>query len=403
MAEPSAVAAMAQSCTFFRNLINRPLDQHLWRSLYLARFDDPRATFKLYGGDPDHFPWSSELKQRVRTQTLLTRHHIRLDNLNEETQVFIFHTVASTIFRSPPVPLLRESQDLEWVTRVIGQGDALRYTPRTGEAAEYQAQLRLYLDMTYDKKDSDAAQVARTASRSFIYDLRKYSRANLWGPFLPGSGGRVNWSHLEHIYRVMAMNIGEILDLFDQMIPPVGLDAVRAYSAPRSDPTSIKDWAGIEGRWYRYVCFMDYRDLFAFNFTAPPVDENEPLNNSILEDDDFQEAIRLIELNLRVTDALPCPTHPHRPVLRFEGWSKGAQGNEARVKGMVFMTPDNQVRWKFVSVYDGRTQWSSEGVQIGGMASAVGVMGIWTGANHLEQDPVGPFWLFKVKDTEDSE
>lgn len=55
-------------------------------------------------------------------------------------------------------------------------------------------------------------------------------------------------------------------------------------------------------------------------------------------------------------------------MLRFEGSSKGAQvrisclfvisrkdlhflqGNEARVKGMVFMTPDHQIRWKFVSL-----------------------------------------------------
>jgi len=137
-----------------------------------------------------------------------------------------------------------------------------------------------------------------------------------------------------------------------------------------------------------------------FNFPAPE-SGIMGLNTEILEDDEFQEAIRLIELNLRVTDALPCPSHPHRPVLRFEGSSKGAQGNEARVKGMVFMTPDNQVRWKFVSVYDGRTQWSSEGIQIGGMASAMGVLGIWTGSNHLEQDPVGPFWLWKVKDAEE--
>lgn len=75
------------------------------------------------------------------------------------------------------------------------------------------------------------------------------------------------------------------------------------------------------------------------------------------------------------------------------------QGDEAQVKGIVFMTPDDQVRWKVmrasatvllppnVSVYDGRTKWayvwvclshesllnpvthSSEGIQIGRIGS----------------------------------
>ena len=257
MAEPSAVAAMAQSCSFFHNLIHRPVDQHLWRSLYLTRYDDPRASYKLYGGNTDHFPWASELKRRTRTQTLLTRPG-RVATLDEETQAFIFSTVANSVFRAPPAPLIAHAADFDWVNRLVGQSDVL-HQPARGEAAEFQAQLRLYLDVTYNKRDESAAQAIRTTSRSFVYDLRKYSRSNLWGPFIHNSAGRVSWVHMEHIYRVLAMNIAEIRDLFQHMVPPVGINAVRAYTAPRSDPTSIKDWAGIEGRWYRYVCFMDYR------------------------------------------------------------------------------------------------------------------------------------------------
>jgi hypothetical protein len=41
-------------------------------------------------------------------------------------------------------------------------------------------------------------------------------------------------------------------------------------------------------------------------------------------------------------------------------------------------------------------EWSTEGVQIGGVGSALGVVGLWTGADHERTDPLGPFWLWKV-------
>lgn len=62
---------------------------------------------------------------------------------------------------------------------------------------------------------------------------------------------------------------------------------------------------------------------------------------------------------------------------------------------------------------------SSEGIQVGSVASAMGVLGTWTGEAHSERDPVGehlvgnnfaylklsvlfkgPFWLWKVDDME---
>ena len=34
-------------------------------------------------------------------------------------------------------------------------------------------------------------------------------------------------------------------------------------------------------------------------------------------------------------------------------------------------------------------EWVSEGVQVGGVASAMGVLGLWTGAQHERMDPLG--------------
>jgi len=68
------------------------------------------------------------------------------------------------------------------------------------------------------------------------------------------------------------------------------------------------------------------------------------------------------------------------------------------VNGSVNMGDDGVVRWRFASIYDGHTQWSSEGIQLGCVGSAAGVIGSWTAAMHDHGDPVGPFWLWKVSD-----
>ncbi|KAF8525198.1 hypothetical protein BU17DRAFT_41915 [Hysterangium stoloniferum] len=395
LSEPPAIAAMAQSCTFFRNLIHRPVDQHLWRSLFLRRFDDPRITFSLYGHDANHYPWSAELQRRIRSDTLLTRRN-KFISLSPEEKVLVLRTLADAIYCAPPAYLAVISQDVDWVRRLIGTAEIFKF-PCTDDTIELYAQMHVYFGLTREEKQMPGAQAMRTESRSFVYDLRKYTKSNLWGPFLRDSGARVSWVHIDHVVNVISMNLEDIVELWEQMRPPTGLEATRPYSAPDVEHASPKDWAGIEGKWYRYVCFMDYR-----LFSRPNASETAYLNPAVIEHEEFQEAIRLIELNLRVTETIPCNLHPHRPILRFEGASKGAQGNEARVRGTVRMTLDGQVRWKFVSavsVYDGRTQWISEGIQIGGVASAMGVIGTWTGAEHTERDPVGPFWLWKVKES----
>ena len=38
---------------------------------------------------------------------------------------------------------------------------------------------------------------------------------------------------------------------------------------------------------------------------------------------------------------------------------------------------------------DGDGEWQSEGVQLGGLGSATGVIGMWTGADHERMDPLG--------------
>jgi hypothetical protein len=72
----------------------------------------------------------------------------------------------------------------------------------------------------------------------------------------------VAYVHLEAIVNVVLLNLQELprIGAWANTAPPAGLEATRAYSAPGK--FTKKDWAGVEGTWRRFVCFMDYRDLF---------------------------------------------------------------------------------------------------------------------------------------------
>jgi hypothetical protein len=46
-------------------------------------------------------------------------------------------------------------------------------------------------------------------------------------------------------------------------------------------------------------------------------------------------------------------------------------------RGTVRQTPEGQIRWTTFSIFHGEERWRSEGVQVGGLRSARGVLGNW--------------------------
>lgn len=85
--------------------------------------------------------------------------------------------------------------------------------------------------------------------------------------------------------------------------------------------------------------------------------------------------------------------------------------NPRRVHGTVSMLTGGSVRYSFVcvsihmhckiiaerceqvSTNEDNTgdQWASEAIQLGGIGSAMGALGMWTGVNHEYDDPLGEF------------
>lgn len=55
----------------------------------------------------------------------------------------------------------------------------------------------------------------------------------------------------------------------------------------------------------------------------------------------------------------------------------GAEAKDFISKGTVGLTKEGEVRWTSVSIFHGHERWKSEGVQVGGVRSARGVIGNW--------------------------
>ncbi|CDO77836.1 hypothetical protein BN946_scf184714.g11 [Trametes cinnabarina] len=155
-----------------------------------------------------------------------------------------------------------------------------------------------------------------------------------------------------------------------------------------SDEVEGWDWAGVTGLWKRCVCWMDYRDLILHNYFFQLSGE--------FEDPHLAEAVRIIAMRLRVKSYSRCtvPGYEHLPTIHVVGETSGASisGQPRRIHGTVGIIADGSVRWnlQFSSVEGAdEDEWVSEGIQVGGVASAMGVLGMWTGANHERMDPLG--------------
>jgi hypothetical protein len=66
--------------------------------------------------------------------------------------------------------------------------------------------------------------------------------------------------------------------------------------------------------------------------------------------------------------------------------------------GTVRLTPSGAVRWTTFSIFHGEERWRSEGVQVGGLRSARGVLGNWFDKDYDAHGPAGPTAFWKVSD-----
>lgn len=93
-----------------------------------------------------------------------------------------------------------------------------------------------------------ASEEYRTLAREIVYSRENFNKRTNWGPFLPGSGGKVDWVKLEALSVVMGCNLREALDFGDWtgVRLPEGLNNTRSFNCRIGSEKASRDWAGVE-------------------------------------------------------------------------------------------------------------------------------------------------------------
>lgn len=185
-----------------------------------------------------------------------------------------------------------------------------------------------------------------------MYDLRQHNESNVWGPFKDNTEREVDWEKIEAIMLISDHNLKRLppaCDLngsgllpgwttpFKGAAPYSYVTSATAIPREPSVPLEAQDPYNITGTWTRIVCFLDYTELFDFNFSghAPPSGVPRPPL-------DTEEAIRLITMKIHVTKIEEPGEHDGKklPVVWFKGTSSSVRPSwdpnaNSRIRGML--------------------------------------------------------------------
>ena len=181
------------------------------------------------------------------------------------------------------------------------------------------------------RSESQNPKAMHPFARSLVYDLRRYTEANLWGPFMDDYSQDADWEKLEALMVLLDYSLKDYAEAFEYdktVIPRWDVPFAGAsphsfvsppFTVPREPrlPLEAQDPYNITGTWRRIVCFLDYNDLYDFNFRNPiPDDQPRPP----LERD---EAFRLINMQIEVAKIRPPGEDDGQalPVVEFKGMS----------------------------------------------------------------------------------
>lgn len=188
-------------------------------------------------------------------------------------------------------------------------------------------------------------------ARSRVYDLRQHTEdGTFWGPFFNDGKQIVDWEKLEAIMIILDYNLRrstEVHRQYEGMLelqekPWVGASPHSFISPAQSVPMEpaipleAQDPYNVTGTWMRVVCFLDYTELYAFNFGDEQPESNEPRRPI-----DIEEATRLISMSIQVTkiEAPGEDDGQQLPVVHFQGKSSSIRPSwdpnaNSKIKGM---------------------------------------------------------------------
>ncbi len=226
--------------------------------------------------------------------------------------------------------------------------------------------------------------------RSRVYDLRQHTAGTLWGPFTDDGTQEVDWEKVESVMLILNHNMKRYSSRYVEPVDEIpawdqAFAGANPYSYSSSSfdrpkepaaPLDSQDPYGVTGTWMRVVCFLDYTELYDFNFSdvQPAADQPRPPL-------DTEEATRLIAMKVKVTKIEPPGEEDGKalPVVHFKGLSSSLRPSwdpnaNSRIRGKdlgtisgwlgdgreltlhlgtVRLTPKGEIRWTTVSIIHG--------------------------------------------------
>ncbi|KZO92901.1 hypothetical protein CALVIDRAFT_540580 [Calocera viscosa TUFC12733] len=293
--DPLDVVSCIKACGKLRSVVYNEHTDYMWRAMVLNLFDDPRERAE---GEPapDTVDWMALLQARIRArevaQSILPSNIVRRsprlslkpapltppqplhqDTLSVLPQILADSARPSAAPSGAIIP--RESKNvlfLEELLGTAGRQSALLGSPLTPGRASISSRLHALHGLT--ALDLVSPRI-RGVAREKVYTMRNYGLASFWGPFLAAQKGarKPDWGMLESMMIVLGRNVLDSRDrwsLTEEDLPAVTLDRSRPYTQRREEEAKAVegDWAGVQGRWYRIVSFMDYNDLWDWNWSG---------------------------------------------------------------------------------------------------------------------------------------
>ncbi|KAF2754305.1 hypothetical protein EJ05DRAFT_514304 [Pseudovirgaria hyperparasitica] len=434
---PGEISNFGLSCKQARGHLDRG-NKSLWRRVFLNVFENPQRAWQ--GLTPtarannkqreEEWDWYGELERRLEARRIILDDDVTIE-LKRDRFEDVMHALLDILETGRhnhkyfndycPHPYDRNLEFLEDIFQVpkasfflndftIDRDSALPFEDHSGgpmtrsrtskrRVPECASQIHIYHGITESERTQERPG-AKSSARELVYDWSKFSPDCDYGPFHPD--GSVNWHVVEAVSSLMAQAVHMQADNFQ--VCPFEKPATKYPCDPETD------WAGISYErdvWMGTYAFLDYADLALFNFerargvsiSLGEFDEASGLLSRLcLHRDDRIKDDQALKTRLPVCEDLP--------TIYFSGSSQ-SQGlmhtHGAGIRGCVSLVPGGkEVRWRFIIRYSGLDQWQLEGVQPGGIRTGP-IFGIWSGCDHEENGPVGPFSYYTEEEEEEEE
>ena len=341
---PADLSSLNRTCRDLNSYIRG--NRLLHRDIYVRRYDEPKF---VEGSEPD---WERDIHNLTRLERLLESEarETKSENLAFASEYInrLIETASTDCGSSANLELLSEHfHDKTNIDTLLCSstlferaGNDDQRPADTPELRQASAKLHCLfgvpidhiphrMSLAYQRPDPSLSPSActraqmrprptHTFARSLVYDLRQYTDATLWGPFLNDGSQRIDWEKVEAIMIVLGFNLDVFTERSDGRWPrvwdkpfvgasPNSYLSQRPTAAPPKEDIDdgflkIREMAaaldaqdpyGVSGTWMRVVCFLDYNDLYAFNFSSrlPDDQARDPIDTEegII---DLEESVR---------------------------------------------------------------------------------------------------------------